>query len=226
MTELLNLNTFRAYVANKYYDFYDLSNPVKSYLDDSFSDRIVLGYSKKVQLFVRENRVIQYDSIIPWSSPNEYIFYSVSKSQSTFENIGTTYFDDALAEFVLIKDPQIDIYERRIYNILDMITEIGGMMELTTLIGTLMIAKMNRRAINIELVNSVKCKIAGEKEHQSDELEHFSVNKSRKIANFEDHKILIECSRAKDEEKRPFSQNSDEPSKRFSYWNILWMMIP
>jgi hypothetical protein len=101
---------FRLNVVNKYYDFSDIKSPLKEYVLDTEYLSLDLNYYKKMQVFIRENRVVQYDSIWPWADPEEYIFYSVSDTKINFSN---STEDDSmiLGEFEIAMDNQIGKFQ-------------------------------------------------------------------------------------------------------------------
>jgi hypothetical protein len=101
---------FRLNVINKYYDFSDIENPLKEYVMDSDYLSLDLGYYKQMQIFIRENRVVQYDSIWPWADPEEYIFYSVSDTKINFSN-AIEENTLILGEFEISMDNQIGKFQ-------------------------------------------------------------------------------------------------------------------
>jgi hypothetical protein len=113
LRKLLYRARFRMYILNKHYDFMDFENPLKTYVDDHIFERLDFGFLKMRKVLIRENRVIQYDSIWPWASPTEYTFYSVSNTVSIVANSTEEKFDE-LAQFVITPDPQIGIVYPRL----------------------------------------------------------------------------------------------------------------
>jgi hypothetical protein len=107
-TKLEHLVTaeFRLNVVNKYYDFSDIKNPLKEYVQDTDYLSLDLSYYNKMQIFLRENRVVQYDSIWPWADPKEYIFYSVSDTKINFSS-AIEENSLVLGEFEIAMDNQI-----------------------------------------------------------------------------------------------------------------------
>lgn len=108
-------------------------------------------------LLIRENRVLRYDSIWPWVAPLETTFYSVSNQVSTFLNrvdINSTI----QAQFSIISDSQVDVYERHTYTVLDLFGELGGLFQIFFLLGNLVIYNYNKRMMKFDLVNTLKSK--------------------------------------------------------------------
>jgi hypothetical protein len=123
-----------------------------------------LGYYKKMQISIRENRVVQYDSIWPWADPKEYIFYSVSDTKINFSN-ATEENSLVLGEFEIAMDNQIgkfnmiifiDIYERKVYTLFDVFSDIGGAFEMFHVIGIILVATYNKKALKIEIANMMQ----------------------------------------------------------------------
>jgi hypothetical protein len=57
MRNMLNKSFFRTLVVNKYYDFTDIENPLKTYVDDSIYEKLDIDLFKRRHLLIRENRV-------------------------------------------------------------------------------------------------------------------------------------------------------------------------
>jgi hypothetical protein len=151
---LLKNTLFRAYVINKYYDFKDVEDPLKTYVDDTIYEKADLYLTKKSNIFIRENWVTEYNSIWPWASPKEYKFYSVSKITSIIAD-SVEEETQVLAEFDILMDSQIDIYERKVYTVLDIFSDIGGIFEIFRILGGFLIIPFNKRAINIHIMNEM-----------------------------------------------------------------------
>jgi hypothetical protein len=143
----------RAFVINKYYDFNDIDNPIKEYLEDYRHERIVFDQTKITQLHVRENRVIEYDSIFPWGATKERKFYSISGHYSTIRQRNT---GEQLIRYEFILDSQIDIYERFAYTIIDMASDIGGTFELLAVVAVIINSIFARKLYLIGLLNNIK----------------------------------------------------------------------
>jgi phosphoketolase len=129
-------NIFRAYIINKYYDFSDVENHLKTYVDDTLFEEADLYLTKRRNIFIRENRVTEYNSIWPWASPKEYKFYSVSKVTNVVVN-AVEEESNILTQFEISMDNQIDIYERRVYTLLDIFSDLGGIYEIIKIFGSL-----------------------------------------------------------------------------------------
>jgi hypothetical protein len=147
-------NIFRTYIINKYYDFNDIENPLKTYVDDTIYEEVDLYLTKRKHIFIRENRVTEYNSIWPWASPKEYKFYSMSKSSSMVMD-AIEENSSVLTQFEISMDSQIDIYERRVFNLLDIFSELGGIYEIIKILGGLLIIPLNTRANKIRIVNEM-----------------------------------------------------------------------
>lgn len=112
---------------NYYIDFNDYENPIKMYFDDRYTYRIVMGNTKFVRLYVRENHVNRMDSLIDlgFEEKNDK-FLSVEKYDLDLD-IQNEY--NSLINIAFVVDPNVDYYNRKVYTVLDMTGQIGGLYE-------------------------------------------------------------------------------------------------
>ena len=72
----LDSTTFQIAMLNNYFDFEDYNKPIKSYLDDTLNYYLMSGFTKRVDLYVRQNSVELVDSIFryqPGGSEDSFI---------------------------------------------------------------------------------------------------------------------------------------------------------
>jgi hypothetical protein len=143
----------RAFVVNKYYDFNDIDNPIKEYVEDYRHEGIIFDQTKITQFHIRENRVIEQDSIFPWGATKERKFYSISGHYSIAKQRNN---NEQLIRYEFILDSQIDIYERFSYSIIDMASDIGGTFELLAVFAVIINSILARKLYLIELLNNIK----------------------------------------------------------------------
>jgi hypothetical protein len=222
------LASFKALIVNKYYDFKDIENPLKEYIEDSVYESIDLGFSKKTKIYIRENRVTQYDSIWPWIGPKEYKFYSFSHSQGVTTN-STEDDSNNLVEFEVLMDNHIgrfwqllaflDIYERRVTTVIDVFSQIGGIFEIFRSFGLFLIAPINRKMFKLELFNQLKSK------NHEDDAERRNKPKNNRIAHLASHQ------RKEDKVQYRRQDQNDDINKggrntKFCCFDIFWLSIP
>ena len=173
LIDFIFYSEFRVYIINKYYDFNDIDNPIKTYLDESRVEYLHPFLKKRHRLNIRENRIIQNDGIFPWSQQKKETFYSVSTSSSTFSDRDYTR-DYGLAEFEISLDSQVDLYEREVYTILSFFGEIGGIFELLMVFGHIFFASYSKLTGKLSMVNH-----ASMQSHLSEE--NFLIDKAKKF---------------------------------------------
>ena len=155
----ITTSEIRAYIINKYYDFNDIENPIKSYLDESRVEWLHPGIRKRHKLNIRENRVVQNDGIYPWSQQKNNTFYSVSTSTSTFKD-RVENNDNYIIDFEISLDPQVDIYERQVYTLFSFFSEIGGIFELFQIFGHIFVCFINKSLAKVSMINHVRARFS------------------------------------------------------------------
>lgn len=198
---------------------------MKENIDDTISENIDWGLRKSVRIYIRENRVSQYDSIWPWVSPTEYSFYSVSNVRRTVANLTEDYDQVTLVEYLIAMDSQIDIYERRVYTILDVFSDIGGIFEIFHLAGLLLVVPFNKKAFKIWIVNEMKSKPS---------LQKLSRKKTTAATKKRSRILQLPVGKELDEEAKKLNYETNKNPKEntigknidFNYCDIFWMSIP
>lgn len=117
---------------NSYVDFSDYEQPIKTYLDDRYSYYIKTDIKKYIRAHVRNNNVNLMDSLLDIGNEIKSNFYSIEKTDNDFYDI----YANTYLEINLTIDPNVDLYERKVYSFFDLTGQLGGLYEvLHTIIG-------------------------------------------------------------------------------------------
>ena len=122
-----------------YFDFEDYNQPIKSYLDDSIYYFLMSGFSKRVDLYVRQNSVENVDSIFRYQpGGSEDSFISIEPVLDQLNKVETEF------AFVMnfYKDAKSISYQRTVFSMLDWTGLIGGANEILKIIGILIILSL------------------------------------------------------------------------------------
>jgi hypothetical protein len=103
-------------------------------------------------------------------------------------------------------DNQIDIYERKVYTVLDVFSDLGGIFEVFHLFGLLLISPFNKRLLKISIVNQLKN--SPQKESREN---------TRKVGQATKDQSIEEHMREEEATKKKF---------RFDYTDLWWMSVP
>ena len=121
---------------NRYFDLDDYTKPIKNYYDDSFAYKITPGLHKSVYLFMKKTTVEMSDSLIQFGTTDVQQFYNLHGSfmDTAFENP-----DGELLTILIQQDPTEDFYSRRVYSLLDLTGQLGGIFEVLNILGTFIV---------------------------------------------------------------------------------------
>lgn len=147
----LNSLTLSVAFVNRYFDYDDFESPVKTYIDDSLFFTLEKDRVKKANLYVMKSEVELQDEYFQLGQRNRYDFVQV-------ENIHT--YDDSnldesglLVELFIRMDPRYESYERKIYSVLELLGDIGGLWQSLFLIGFLCVDFLSHRLFVASILN-------------------------------------------------------------------------
>ena len=120
-------------IAQQYFDSDDYESPIKRIFDSRFVYKLLPKLHKQSDLFIRKTDVALYDNILNPDSGEEYSYYSVENFRDDFELIGST--EPNLLTVTLLQDSVTESFERRVYSIMDLFGQLGGIYGILTVIG-------------------------------------------------------------------------------------------
>lgn len=122
--------------ANKFFDLADYDTPIKNYIEHKFTFELVSGFHKWANLYVKKSEAELDDHILQISNTNKIDFLSIDNFLVDF---GPEKGDQALLSLYIRQDSSIDYYERRVYSLLDLTGQVGGLFEVFQAIGSLLV---------------------------------------------------------------------------------------
>lgn len=120
--------------ANKYFDLADYENPIKSYIEYKYTYSLVSGFHKSATLYVKKSEAELDDELLQISNTQQIEFLSIDNFLYDFS---AEKSDQTLLSLIIRQDSSIDYYERRVYSLLDLTGQVGGLFEVFQAIGSL-----------------------------------------------------------------------------------------
>jgi len=108
---------------NRYVDFNDYENPIKEFLDDTFYWVFVPSLKKLTNIYVKKNLVTLYDDILQIFGGVTNFFYQVDNFKDFVESVD--HEGELLAVYIR-EDKYYDTYDRKVYNFLQFLSDLGG----------------------------------------------------------------------------------------------------
>ncbi|CAI2384266.1 unnamed protein product [Moneuplotes crassus] len=144
INSILKKVQIRVYIVNTYFDFEDYDNPIKTYLDGRFLYDIMPGFSQNIGIRLQKNEAeIQDDylAFAPGGDSKEFIGIDTAIERlATEEN-----YDGDLLNVVFTKDSSSKSYERSVFTVLEAFGNIGGLLEIFTIVGGLIVSLFAER---------------------------------------------------------------------------------
>lgn len=141
--------------ANSYVDFNDYNTPVKTFLDDSHSYKIVPGYFKFSRTYFVYNQANFQDSLVDATFSNYQSFYSIEMSSDDFYLEEQTESGLGLANVALYMGDTEKLYERSVFNILELSGQLGGLYEAFDFIGGVSVKIFASKLLMMSLINNL-----------------------------------------------------------------------
>lgn len=150
----------------KYFDFDDYDRPVKKLTDDSRYFKLMPNIKKEIKLYLRKEEVALTDSIFPFAGERKEVFYSFKDFTTDFDSIEDTTTlpfppfptvgkSSLLLRYMVIQDPIISSYERRVYSFLDFSGQLGGFFEILAITGGLLVTSFANKMYYYSLFNKL-----------------------------------------------------------------------
>ena len=117
----------------KYFDSDDYETPIKRIFDSRFSYQLLTKLHKKSSLFIKRTNIALYDNIWNPDAKVDYSYYSAESYKDDFEVIETT--ENNLLTLYLVQDSTSESFERRVYTVMDLFGQLGGIYGILTIIG-------------------------------------------------------------------------------------------
>ena len=140
-------------VVNSYFDFNDFVQPIKTFLDDQFYYNLISGFTKYVDLYIRQNTVERKDSIFRYEPVGiSSSFYSI---ETAFEKIRRIKNDNCAFALTFYKDSRTINYDRSVFSFLDWWGLIGGVNEILAIAGQLIVGLFSGKIFAFTLLSAI-----------------------------------------------------------------------
>ena len=141
-------------LVNSYFDFEDYDNPVKTYLDDRFRYNLVNSLEKFVVISLQENEAETKDNYFQYSPEGDnHNYVSVDRVDKEIRNAGNQ--SNVVMSVKFIKDYNYDSHERQVFSVLELIGSLGGLFEIFTLVGGLLVGIVAKMLFNYSMIQSL-----------------------------------------------------------------------
>ena len=186
---IINTHDIELFTINSYFDFDDYDNPVKTYVADTDVQDLDNGFTQITDIQVNYNKAESNEAWFYSSSPKTYEFHS-HKIKSSFTS--SEQIEGLLMYISFHVDDEVIIYERQVFNILDMFGLLGGLYEIFEIMGGFILSSLNRKLMYNSLFKQLYY-VRGNY-HKSNEVETMkTMNKIAPInLNFRAQNTLIE----------------------------------
>ena len=141
-------------LVNSYFDFDDYDDPIKTYLDDRFKFPLTSQFQKSITVYVQQNEVELKDNIFQYSPDGDKkSFVSLERVDQTFSNYDSS--DSLLMSITFVKDYNYNAYERKVFSLLDVFGNIGGVFEILKIIGGILVGSFAERFFNYSIISNL-----------------------------------------------------------------------
>lgn len=122
------------------FDFNDFEDPIKTFVDDSIFFELESDRAKKVNFFTMKSEAELEDDYLQLGQQENLEFFNVQNMREYEDKFGGSYIN-----FYIRYDSQYNIYERKIYSIMDLLGDIGGLAESLYILGMLFVGFISHR---------------------------------------------------------------------------------
>jgi hypothetical protein len=138
---------------NSYFDFDDYENPVKSYYEDlSFYD-LVPAFQNSRSVKIKSNQYSSDNSIFYKGFPETGTFYSIGSNTYELGNYNSS--NGNLFSLGITLSQEYDFYERSVFSFSDMFAVLGGVYEIYTIAGGLLVYNFTDKLFYTSLLSSL-----------------------------------------------------------------------
>ena len=148
----LLLNTeFSMGIVNRFFDFDDYDDPVKTYATDQNVYKTIPGFHKIINLYLRRSEYSINDALIQCNDPSEGGYYSIENDKVDIQAAS----NDTIMTLNIVQDTHIDQYSRTVYTFLDMTGQLGGLYEVFSILTSFLIGGIVNKCFNISVIKDL-----------------------------------------------------------------------
>ena len=146
-------NSFQIYTINSYFDFDDIEDPVKEYLQSIDVAPLTPEVANTVIVDVNQNKAILNDEWFLGASSKEVKFYTNQYSSGYVTS--SSQYEDYLLVVSFRLDGKTNIYERTSLNLLELFGMLGGIYELIEVTFKMLLASLGQKVLNNTLLSNL-----------------------------------------------------------------------
>lgn len=140
---------------SSYVDFNDYNTPVKTFLDDSHSFKVMPGYFKFSRTFFVYNQANFQDSLVDATFSSHDSFYSIETATTDLYLASQTDNSTGLINVGMYMGDTEKLYERSVFNILELSGQLGGLYEAFDFIGGISVKIFASKLLMMSLINNL-----------------------------------------------------------------------
>ena len=146
-------NLFEIYTINSYFDFDDLENPVKTYIQSIDVAPLTPEVSNNILVDVNQDKAILNDDWFLGGSSKEVTFYTNEYSSGYVTSI--SQFENYLLVVSFRLNGKMNIYERTAFNFLELFGMLGGIYELIEITSKMLLASLGQKVLYNSLLSNL-----------------------------------------------------------------------
>ncbi|CDW82837.1 UNKNOWN [Stylonychia lemnae] len=153
--EYFEKETFNFAFINTYFDFqeYDSGKIIKKYIDDSFLFELEAQKIKKLNFYIQLQEAETQDSYIQFGQYESYKFHQIS-NERTYDD-GYSDSEGYIAVVYMRFDMKYDLYNRKIYSLLEYLGDMGGLYRSMISIGFVIVGQIIKRMFFSDIMHKI-----------------------------------------------------------------------
>lgn len=141
-------------IVNSYFDFNDISNPVKTYYEDTNFYNLVPSYPYYLDVRVAYNEYQADDNLVFQGITRSGNFYNVQSKEARPDNYNFGEPGKIITTFIQLTS-QYQYYERKAFSFFDMFGLLGGLFGILKIIGGLIVARFTERLFELSILSNL-----------------------------------------------------------------------
>ena len=176
---------------NAYFDFDDYDQPIKTYLSSSDNLYFVSNYVSWMQFLVQTNKAETSDNRFVSDASESTSFYAVKDKVQRIANVDG-FLSDPVAILTFFIDQESEIYERRVFKFLDILSYIYGLYGIIFGFGGILVNSFKRNLLERSMMKRLY-QIDVRKDAQRHDLGKEMIHNDPNIDNSEGKYAFEDC---------------------------------
>ncbi|CDW74282.1 UNKNOWN [Stylonychia lemnae] len=138
---------------NQYFDFDDLEQPVKKYIEDRYFIPVQTFQQKGMEIFIKKSFPQLNDDYNPFSRTKYEPFVQVDNFIEYTSKVN--YYMNCYVKVILRVDLEYEIYTRQVYTFADLLTDLGGIFSALFAIGSISVSFISENMFYSQIIKDV-----------------------------------------------------------------------